>query len=146
MGFFRGKQMKESSIKEWLKSEAIRNRQMDKEKVKSMINSAEINVGVIKNIKINDQTATLIFREMYESIRQLGDAKWYLLGYEPSNHWISLEALKDFDIKEKLKLHSLERFTKIRHDINYRGFRATISQAEEILDFWIKCGEEIVNL
>ena len=34
MGFFRGKQMKESSIKEWLKSEAIRNRQMDKEKVK----------------------------------------------------------------------------------------------------------------
>ena len=146
MGFFRGKQMKEDSIKGWLKSKAIRNRQLDKEKVKSMINSAEINVEGTKNIQLNDKTATLIFREIYEAIRQLGDAKWWLLGYEPSNHWISLEALKDFDIKEKLKLNSLDRFKKIRHDINYRGFRATIQQADEILDFWIKCGDEIVNL
>lgn len=137
--------MKKEFIVVWLKSGIIRNRQRDAEKIRSMINSAEINAKVTKSIKLNDDAATLIFREIYESIRQLGDARWWLLGYEPSNHEISMEALKDFDIKEKLKLNSLDRFKKIRHDVNYRGFRATIQQAEEILDFWNKCGEEIVK-
>jgi len=137
--------MKKEFIGVWLKSGIIRNRQKDTEKIRSMINSAEINAKVTKNIKLNDDTATLIFREIYESVRQLGDAKWWLLGYEPLNHEISMEALKDFDIKEKLKLNSLDRFKKIRHDVNYRGFRATTQQAEEILVFWNKCGEEIVK-
>ena len=110
-----------------------------------MINSIEINVKVTKAIKLNEDTATLIFREIYESVRQLGDAKWWLLGYEPSNHEICLEVLKEFDIREKIKLNFLDRFKRTRHDINYRGFRATINQAKEILDFWDKCGEEILR-
>lgn len=137
--------MKKEFIDIWLKSGILRNRQRDAEKIKSMINSAEINAKVTKNISMNDDTATLIFREMYESIRQLGDAKWWLLGYEPSNHEVSSEVLKEFEIKEKLKLNSLDRFKKIRHDVNYRGFRATIQQAEEIVSFWNLCGEEIVR-
>ncbi|MEK6952061.1 MAG: hypothetical protein AABX29_03530 [Nanoarchaeota archaeon] len=138
--------MKKEFIELWLKSGIVRPRQKDSEKIKSMINSAEINAKVTKNIKLNDDTATLIFREIYESVRQLGDAKWWLSGYEPSNHEISLEILKEIDVKEKLKLNSLERFKKIRHDINYRGFRATIPQTEEILEFWNKCGEEIIKI
>ena len=138
--------MKKEFIELWLKSGIIRSRQKDIEKIKSMINSSEINAKVTKNIQLNEDTATLIFREIYESVRQLGDAKWWLSGYEPSNHEISLEILKEIDIKEKLKLNSLERFKKVRHDINYRGFRATTHQAEEILEFWNKCGEEIIKI
>ncbi len=138
--------MKKEFIELWLKTGIIRNRQRDTEKIKSMINSAEINAKVTKEIELNEETATLIFREIYESIRQLGDAKWWVLGYEPSNHEISIEALKEFDIKEKLKLNSFGRFKKIRHDVNYKGFRVSISQAEEILDFWNKCGEEIIKI
>jgi len=138
--------MKKEFIEIWLKTGIIRNRQRDAEKIKSMIDSAEINAKVTKAIKLDDESATLIFREIYESIRQLGDAKWGLLGYEPSSHEISIEALRDLDIKDKVKLNSLDRFKKTRHDINYRGFRASISQAEEILDFWNKCGEEIVKV
>ena len=137
--------MKKEFIDLWLKSGIIRNKQKDIERVKSMINSIEINVKVTKAIKLNEDTATLIFREIYESVRQLGDAKWWLLGYEPSNHEICLEVLKGFDIREKIKLNFLDRFKRTRHDINYRGFRATISQAKEILDFWDKCGEEILR-
>jgi len=85
-------------------------------------------------------------REIYESIRQLGDAKWGILGFEPGNHEVSLEILKEFDIKDKVKLNSLDRFKKIRHDINYRAFRTSINQAEEILDFWNKCEEEIIKI
>lgn len=146
MGVSRSKKMRRELIDLWLKIRAIRIRQKDMEKIKSMTNSVEINVRVTKEIKVSEDTATLIFREIYESIRQLGDAKWWLLGYEPLNHEVSMEILKEFDIKDKVKLNSLERFKKIRHDINYRGFRATILQTEEILDFWNKCGVEILKI
>jgi hypothetical protein len=146
VGIFGGKKMKKEVIENWLKLGWLKYKQKDVEKIKSMIASAEINTNVTKTIKINEDSATLIFREIYESIRQLGDAKLGLLGFEPCNHEVSMEILKEFDIKEKIKLNSLERFKKTRHDINYRGFRTTIFQAEEILEFWVKCGEEIVKI
>ncbi len=146
MGFFRSEKMKKEFIGLWLKSGILRNRQKDIGKIASMIDSAEVNARVAKNIRINEDSATLVFREIYESIRQIGDAKWWLLGYEPANHEISSEILKEFDITEKVKLNSLDRFKKTRHDVNYRGFRATISQVEEILDFWDKCMKEIIAI
>jgi hypothetical protein len=146
MGIFRGEEMKKEFIDLWLKTGIIRIRQKDADKIKSMINSAGINAKVTKEIKLNEDTATLIFREIYESVRQLGDAKWWCLGYEPSNHEISMEALKEFDIREKLKLNSLDRFKKIRHDVNYRGYRATITQSQEIIEFWDKCCVEIIKI
>ena len=146
MGIFRGEEMKKEYIDLWLKTGALRNKQIDLEKVKSMIDSSEINVRVTKAIKLNEDTSTLIFREIYESIRQLGDAKWGILGFELCNREVSMEVLKEFDIKDKVKLNSLDRFKKTRHDVNYRGFRTSIVQAEEILDFWNKCGEEILKI
>ncbi len=130
----------------WMKIGGLRNRQKDTEKIKSMINSAEVNAKVTKSIEINEDTATLIFREIYESIRQLGDVKLWILGYEPLNHEASMEIIKEFNIKDKVKLNSLDRLKKIRHDINYRGFRASINQAKEIIDFWDNCGQEILKI
>jgi len=138
--------MKTDLINLWLKAGIIRPRQRDLEKIKSMINSAETNAKVLKSIKLNEDTATIIFREFYESIRQLGDAKWWLSGYEPTNHEISIEALKHLDITEKVKLNFLDRFKKIRHDINYRGFRASIPQAMEIIEFWDNCASDILKI
>ncbi|EFK96347.1 conserved hypothetical protein [sediment metagenome] len=134
------------NIQYWIMKGALRNRQQDLEKIKSMINSAEVNAKVTQDIETDDNTATLVFREIYESIRQLGDVKLWLIGYEPQNHEVSMEILKEFDIKDKVKLNSLDRLKKIRHDINYRGFRASIGQAEEILEFWNKCGMEILRI
>ena len=134
------------NIKYLLDSSQLRLRQIDKERIKSLLKSSETNVGVVKTIKLTDDSATVIFREIYESVRQLGDAKWWLLGYEPLNHEISMEMLKTINIKEKLKLNHLSRFKKIRNDANYRGFRVSVAQAQEITDFWNACGKDIINL
>lgn len=138
--------MRPEIVDSLVRSEQLRKRFLDKEKIKSMIESATTNMKVVKNVSLNDESAMLIFRETYESIRQLGDAKWWLLGYEPKNHDVSLEVLKESDIKEKVKLNYLGRFKLIRHDINYRGFKASVAQATEILDFWNSCADEIIAL
>lgn len=138
--------MKKEVVGSLVKAGILRVRQLDRERVKSLIKSAKTNAEVIKKIPLDEDSATVIFREIYESVRQLGDAQWWLLGYEPSNHEISLDILKEIDIKEKVKLNFLSRFKQIRHDANYKGFRISASQAREIIDFWDKCGKDIINV
>ncbi len=137
--------MKPENINTWLKVGLLRLRQPEKERVLSMIESAQMNVEVVKGISVDEKTATVIFREIYESVRQLGDALWWVKGYEPANHEMSLEILKDVDIHAKVKLNFLGRFKKIRHDANYRGFKVSASQAQEIIDFWDACGRDIIT-
>lgn len=36
------------------------------------------------------------------------------------------------------------KVTKIRNDANYRGFKVSMEQAKEILEFWNVCSEEII--
>ena len=133
------------NIEYWIKRKSLRIREKDIARIKSMISSAEINVNVVKGIKVTENSATLVFREIYESIRQIGDAKLWSEGYEPLTHEVSIDILKAFDIKNKFRLNSLDRIMKIRHDINYRGFRSSIEQAREILEFWNDCCVEIVG-
>ena len=138
--------MKKEELDQLIRSGRLRIRQKDPLRVKSMINSALINAQVTEEIKINEKSATLVFREVYESLRQLGDAKWWLFGYEPLDHEICMETLKEMKITEQIRLNHISRFRKIRHDANYRGYRVTVSQAEEIIDFWQKCGKEMSSI
>ncbi len=129
-----------------MREKRVRPREKDIVKIKSLINSARNNVEVVLSLPLNEKNATVIFRELYESIRQLGDAQFWLWGYEPLDHSISLESLKDLEIKERVKLNYLDRFKQIRHDANYRGFVVSASQAQEIVDFWELCAKEIIKI
>ncbi|MBI2666509.1 hypothetical protein HYX13_02760 [Candidatus Woesearchaeota archaeon] len=136
--------MNKERIEQWVRGDQLRKKSLDKEKVKSIIESSMTNMGIVKSIPLSEQSAILIFRETYESIRQLGDAQWWLRGYEPRNHEVSMEILKEMDIKEKNRLNHLSRFKSIRNDANYRGFKVTMAQAKEILEFWNTCSQEII--
>ena len=71
-------------IKQWMEIDWIRKRILDKKRVKSMIESSITNMNIVKTIPLNEKSAILIFRETYESIRQLGDAKWWLYNWSVS--------------------------------------------------------------
>ena len=134
------------NIKRLIKEGRIRQRSIDKEKIKSLIVSSKSNAEVALSIDLNQKNSTVIFREIYESIRQLGDAKWWIEGYEPLDHDVSLEILKNLNIKSSIELNFLDRFRKIRNDANYRGFKVTETQTREVISFWNKSGMEILEL
>ncbi|MBR9704007.1 hypothetical protein GOV12_01240 [Candidatus Pacearchaeota archaeon] len=137
--------MNEKEIDVLVRARILRRKQVDISKTRSLVKSAGNNVNVVKKIPLDDNSATLIFREIYESIRQLGEANWIIRGFEPLNHEISLDGFKDMSLKESIKLNYLPRFKKIRNDVNYNGFIVSIGQASEIVDFWNKCGNEIID-
>lgn len=138
--------MTPQEINKMVLGKILRPRQIDKERIKTIVESAKRNAKAALKYPLDDENATLIFRELYESIRQLGDALWWSNGYEPLNHEISLELLRELNIKYKIKLNYLERFKKIRHDANYRGYIVSVSQTKEIIDFWKMCSEEIIGI
>jgi len=137
--------VKPEKIKEYLDRGSLRKASPDKATARSIISSAQTNAQVALGIELSENSATLVFRELYESIKELGDARWRILGYSPEKHEPSMEILKEYDVKDKVKLNALDRIRAIRHDANYRGFRVSVSQAKEIIDFWNGPGKEILK-
>jgi hypothetical protein len=123
-----------------------RPRQPNIPRIRSMVSSAKTKAEVINHLPLDENTALVIFPTLYESIRQLGDALLWLEGKEPLNHDVSMRTLASLDIKNKLLLHKLDRFRRIRNDSNYRGFKVTTENAKDIREFWDKCSGEIIEM
>lgn len=137
--------MRKEIIEDLIKRDLLRRRVLDVPRIKSLLEASRENASVVLKIPIDEKSSTLVFRELYESIRQVGDAKWLLIGYEPRSHELSIEILTEEDIKNKLKLQKLNRFRQIIHDANYRGYKITPDQAKDIVNFWNSCGEELIR-
>lgn len=123
----------------------IRKRSQDKPRVRSLLEAAGKTMDAVQEMPLTDATATIVFRETYESIRQLGDARWWLAGYEPKDHEVSMEILKTEKIRNSAKLAGLDRFRMIRNEANYSGYHVPKAVAEEILEFWEECGTDILR-
>ena len=137
--------MNESKILRLMKEGKLRKINVDAPKIKSILKSAIDNAKFVKKIPITDESSTIVFTIFYERIRQLGDAKWLSLGYEPKNHDVSMEILRNIKITESVKLHKLDWFRKIRNNANYRGYKVKKEEAEEIADFWKSCSKELIS-
>lgn len=131
---------------EFLESMAkVRRRSVDKPRARSLTEAAEKTMRTIGKMPLGSGTATIIFRETYESIRQLGDARWWLRGYEPRDHEVSMEVLKEEKISQSAKMAKVDRFRSIRNNANYLGDDIPVAVAKEILEFWKDCGKEILE-
>jgi len=132
-------------IEQYIKNGKLRKRQIDIPRINSLLDSARSNAVVMLKIPLNEDSATPIFKELYESIRQIGDARWWSLGYEPVvSHEVSMEILMEMKVRESIKLNRLDNFRKIRNSASYRGYKVSVGQAKEIIDFWKSCAEELI--
>ncbi|MBM3232942.1 hypothetical protein FJZ18_02120 [Candidatus Pacearchaeota archaeon] len=140
--------MKEEKINQFIKEKKLIKKSPDIERVRSLIISAKETMDTQLQVPLTEKSATSIFRETYESLRQLGDALWWQIGYETQTHDASIESIKEAEFltsEQKVKTSSLDRFRTIRHDANYRGFKVSVAQAQEIIEFWKFVGKSILS-
>ncbi|HLC84361.1 MAG TPA: hypothetical protein VJH22_01055 [Candidatus Nanoarchaeia archaeon] len=124
-------------------SKKIRKRLPDIPKMRSLLESSKENAIAALSILLTDIVSTIVFVSVYESIRKLGDCKWWLIGYEPvNNHEVTMEILMEDN--DPTFTH-VDRFRRIRHDANYRGYKVTFDQAKEIIGFWDKQGLSLLE-
>ena len=129
-----------------VKNSDIRIRTPDKERALSLIESALITGRVTRRISLDEESSTLIFRELYESLRQIGEALWWIRGFEARTHDVCMSALQELNVQEKTKLQHVQRFKMIRNDANYRGVKVSKNDALELITFWDSCGKEMAKL
>src|SRR3989344_4833617 len=138
--------MNKEKIEQLIRDGKLRIRSVDVHKINSLLSAAKIGIIAVQKVPLIPETSTLVFREYYECIRQLGDARWLSLGYEPkASHEVSMEILMDIKIENSIKLQNLDRFRKIRNNANYRGYIVSVEEATEIEDFWSALGENIIK-
>ncbi len=138
--------MKKEEIDLMLSEKMIRKRSPDRFRAESLIKAALVNADFARMSPVEEKTATGIFRELYEAFRQLGDAKWWMLGYEPvDSHKASMKVLMSAEIRNSFKLQTLDRLRIIRNDANYRGELVKKEQAVEILSLWNEVSENLIK-
>ncbi len=138
--------MDKERIEQLIRDGKLRVRSVNVPKINSLLSAAKIGILAVQKVPLLQETSTLIFREYYESIRQLGDAMWLSLGYEPNaSHDVSMEILVGLEIQNSIKLKNLDRLRKTRNNANYRGYLVTAGEAAEIRDFWSALGEDIIK-
>lgn len=133
--------MNEEKIKRLVADHQLRLRTQDKALMSSLLESAQQTANAQMQIPLNEQTAPIIFKTVYDAIRQLGDVKWLLQGYEPRTHEISIELLME---ENSVEFKQLDRYRIMRNDLTYRGFKITVDHAQEIRAFWKEHGSNLL--
>lgn len=137
--------MNDEKIELWKSLGILRQKRKDTALIRSQIQACLRDADVARKIALTEESANVVFKEIYTSIRLLGEARWRLRGFETSNHEICLEILKEADIKAKMSLAHLDRYIKFRHEATYEGLRIGVDQVKEIISFWENCCKEIAN-
>ena len=137
--------MKEEQIQELVKKGDIRKRSINIPIANSLLQAAQDSATFAQSIKLTEQSSTGIFKELYDAFRQLGDAKWWLLGYEAYSHKASIELLKSAKIPSTQQIQQLSRMRDIRDDANYRGYKIPIEDTKEFLELWKKTHKELIS-
>ncbi|MBI4146872.1 hypothetical protein HY489_06065 [Candidatus Woesearchaeota archaeon] len=134
--------MNQDTIEKLIKKTQLRKKDVDLPKIRALIESAEETIKATKLIPAKEILATTIFENAYKALKQIADAQWLLLGYESRSHDASMEIFKD---QNDPTFAHVERFTTIRNDAYYRGYRVTLPQALDLFDFVEKHALQILN-
>lgn len=98
----------------------IKNVQKDFEKVTGLVKVAKARIKALKQIKIDEQTSTIIIEQYYESIKELLTALLLANGKKSKNHEKLIEYFKKhYDYKYESQI--IEELRKYRNKINYEG-------------------------
>lgn len=110
---------------------------------KSLTKKAETRLNLISEKEIKDETASILFEEIYEALREAAQSLMQIKGFKPYSH----EALISFLFKEKLINESftkkLNSYRILRNKSVYEAHKVSTETCKEALEF---AKEEIPRL
>lgn len=102
---------------------------------KSLIEKAELRLNRVLKEKITETEASLIFEDIYESIREASQSLMQLAKYKPLSH----EAIIAFLIKNKYipeeKINILNNYRILRNKSVYQAEKISIDKCNEAIKF-----------
>lgn len=110
----------------------IRYKQPDKKSALSIIDAAERDMQFTKTLPLTEEAGTTIVRNIYESFRMIGEGLLIAKGIKAEDHITQINELINLNLETSRPLRILDNLRRMRHTINYYGYRPTSSEIKEI--------------
>ena len=100
----------------------MRIKRPDNKNALSLIESAKKDMIYTLSLEVNEQSASTIVRNIYESFRKLGDALLISKGIESQDHVAPIKELMTIKVNTTRPLNLLDNMRRLRHNVNYYGY------------------------
>lgn len=111
----------------------------DKKNALSIVNAAERELSYTLQLRITEDSAFNIIRNIYECLRMLGDARLISKGIVSQDHVEQIKELESLPVKTERPLKLIDTLRRIRHNINYYGYIPSKAEAEDAISIAKAC-------
>lgn len=102
----------------------------DNSRAKGLLLASSSTMRVAMKIPIDDSSAGVVLRELYEGMRQFCEALGYQYGYKFESHDAIIPFLREV-LKEEHTASILDRYRRARNSLNYYGDPISVETARE---------------
>jgi len=123
----------------------IRQKRPDKKNALSIVQAAKNDMEFTLSLKVTEASGSTIVRNIYECFRMLGDALLVAKGIESIDHVTQIKELMDLKVLTIRPLGVLDNLRRLRHNINYNGYKPTIPEVKDAIEIAEGCFEPILK-
>ncbi len=102
--------------------EHIRKVEVDVERINSILKMCSVRLRVATDIKLDNETASIIAEDFYEIIKELLTAVLLFAGFKSDNHECLIAFFKKSYPEKEYEACIIYELKRIRNKINYEGF------------------------
>lgn len=110
----------------------------DPSKAKGLIRMVVSDMERVKEEEISRESASYVFKNAYDVIRSSITALMALKGYNPYSHVAVIAYARDRLFLSDSEVSRINKFRRLRNNIQYRAEEAGVQEAEEIVEFMKK--------
>lgn len=114
----------------------------DRKNASSILDASIRQMNYTLTLKVTDESAFNIIRNIYECFRMLGDALAVSKGEVIEDHIGQVSALEKLNLKLSRPLIIVDKLRRMRHNINYYGYNPNKEEAEDAISFAKSCFDE----
>ncbi len=123
----------------------MRQKKPDKKNALSIVEAAKNDMEFTLSLKVTEASGSTIVRNIYECFRMLGDALLVARGIESTDHVMQIKELMGLKVSTMRPLGVLDNLRRLRHNINYNGYKPTIPEVKDAIKIAEGCFEPILR-
>lgn len=123
------------NFKYYLDNNLVRKTDINPSLVQSLFSKAEVRLQRVIKDKIIEKESSIIFEDIYESIREAIQALIQIKGFKPYSHEVLVSFLNEEKLFSQKIINDFNRFRILRNKSVYEAEKISIETCEEALRF-----------
>ncbi len=111
----------------------------------SIAEAAKRELEFTLSLKLTDESSATIIRNVYECFRMLGDALLVAKGINSEDHITPINELLKLDVNTSRPINLIDNLRRLRHNINYYGYRPNLIEAQDVISIAKACFEPLLR-